>query len=815
MKKKFPYKIQFISLITLLFFAFPNIAKVDIYNSKLFSSFSNAIDRTGTPKQFKDYDQYKNQRFNPFFDLGSWHGFLLPELKNDFASFTGPMIIAEEYSLFIAKKLEQLKIKNTVTGQVYNFKNAKSNIYSLPGSLVQRFEFKNLLVELKLQFASDRSALISTKLINKTDRNEKLKLSWQGKLLEQWDDKNTIQQALPNWQVNMSADPYNIKFVLPKIRSTWHIMTSGHSQYQISRSLKTQTKINQKNNRYISTANINIPANNEFTIYSTQSYLHNQNEVDKEQAVIKSILQSPVNFIKKSNQRWLSYLYNDNKHTIKPHRITVKSIETLITNWRSPAGEIKHNIVTPSVTARWFNGAWAWDSWKHAYAMANFNPDIAKDNIRAMFDYQIKATDPIRPEDAGMVVDAIFYNSEKIRGGDGGNWNERNTKPPLASWAVWQVYQKTKDINFVKEMYPKLLAYHAWWYRNRDHNNNGLVEYGATKHPLHNNTKAEIIFNVQYLQSIPSELNLSKCKKDKDFSYQCSGMATYNKVLTHGHYDKLDIGAQHAAGWESGMDNAARFGFISDEQLHRYAKQYHQGNIELARKDWQVRFFMNKNQQGDLVGYSINQESVELNSYLAQEKRMLANMAELLDKPKQANTFLTQASKLSQTINLCFFDDITGFYYDRQITKTTSPDTCQGKLLTKRGRGPEGWSPLWTNIATKKQADRVIKVMLSKTEFNTAVPFGTAALTNPAYHADIYWRGRVWLDQLYFGLIALKNYGYLYQARQLLQKLVLNADGLTKEAAIRENYNPETGAVQGATNFSWSAAHLYMLNQEI
>lgn len=32
-----------------------------------------------------------------------------------------------------------------------------------------------------------------------------------------------------------------------------------------------------------------------------------------------------------------------------------------------------------------------------------------------------------------------------------------------------------------------------------------------------------------------------------------------------------------------------------------------------------------------------------------------------------------------------------------------------------------------------------------------------------------------------------------------------------KSQVIRENYNPLTGMQQGAPNFSWSAAHLYML----
>ncbi len=39
-------------------------------------------------------------------------------------------------------------------------------------------------------------------------------------------------------------------------------------------------------------------------------------------------------------------------------------------------------------------------------------------------------------------------------------------------------------------------------------------------------------------------------------------MASYNKILDEVDYMTIHVGAQEAAGWESGMDNAARFGFI-------------------------------------------------------------------------------------------------------------------------------------------------------------------------------------------------------------------------------------------------------------
>ena len=298
--------------------------------------------------------------------------------------------------------------------------------------------------------------------------------------------------------------------------------------------------------------------------------------------------------------------------------------------------------------------------------------------------------------------------------------------------------------------------------------------------------------------------------------YACSGMALYKAVLDDGQYLDLDIGAQHGAGWESGMDNAARFGFIDNNQLAAYAKQHYQGDLKQARKDWQVMFFENTNDKGELLGFSINQESVELNTYLAQEKSLLAQMAALLNKPKVASNYQQAAKQLATRINQCFFDSETGFYYDRQITqnKAVNSEGCVGKLLTKRGRGPEGWSPLWANVAEPSQAEQVRSQMLNTKEFNTFVPLGTASQSNPAYDQNIYWRGRVWLDQVYFGITALNNYGFTDEAEKLSEKLFNNAQGLMGNGAIRENYNPVTGQVQGATNFSWSAAHLLMLIRE-
>lgn len=96
---------------------------------------------------------------------------------------------------------------------------------------------------------------------------------------------------------------------------------------------------------------------------------------------------------------------------------------------------------------------------------------------------------------------------------------------------------------------------------------------------------------------------------------------------------------------------------------------------------------------------------------------------------------------------------------------------CSGKLLVSRGISPEVWSQLWERIADKNKAEQVKNVMLKIKGFKTKVPLGNAPLSNPIYDANIYWRGIVWLDQVYIGLVALDNYGYKKEVNLLLKIL--------------------------------------------
>ena len=100
---------------------------------------------------------------------------------------------------------------------------------------------------------------------------------------------------------------------------------------------------------------------------------------------------------------------------------------------------------------------------ENAAAIGRWEPELAKDHIRALFDYQTEE---------GMIPD--FVSRIKYIN------NLRDTKPPLASWAVEEIYDADGDLAFVEEMFDRLLRYHNWWYAYRDVDQNGLCEYGAT-----------------------------------------------------------------------------------------------------------------------------------------------------------------------------------------------------------------------------------------------------------------------------------------------------------------------------------------------
>ena len=408
--------------------------------------YPSQIDRTGTPSAMRDFDQYGNQRFHPLFDAGSWFGYLQPQ-QQDVGQFNGPMLILQEYPLFVGDFVDKLKIKNVQNGINYDLKNSQTQVISDTGRLIQRSLLDPLAVEIQLAFVDSHSVIVSTRLTNRTNSPLSLELSWQGQLQQDWQPETSFKQKFPEFNLGFKQEKQSLILPLPDKRSQWQWMSEASGFYQISPLYDSQPELSTDRQTYSSSTQVILEK--ELVLYRRHSYFQNRQQYQNAKSRLEQIDGQPELWLSQSQKRWANYLQGEQ------NPLAIKSIQTLIGNWRSGAGALKHGGVVPSTTARWFNGLWAWDSWKHVVALAGFAPELARENLRAMFDYQVQASDKVRPQDVGMLVDAIFYNQDRQRGGDGGNWNERNTKPPLAGWAVWQLYQQTLDKVLTARVLPQ------------------------------------------------------------------------------------------------------------------------------------------------------------------------------------------------------------------------------------------------------------------------------------------------------------------------------------------------------------------------
>lgn len=584
-----------------------------------------------------------------FTDQGSWMGFTIPESESKTNGFCGPFDL--DNRLWISQSFLQVGFADA---QPTDFVQESTHYY--PGKAVIQSTANSVMLSQRLVFVDSKHALLQCK----TDTEVAFRLTGSMNVREEEtfvSVNNVVEYKLKGGEMVVVTFPQNVNI-----------------------ELDLDTK------QYI----VNMPQTSS-AVDVVISYFNTEKEyLNADKKTVTNILKNADKAYQQTVERWNKYITNNLRSDMPEayQRIMVKTIMTLMSNWLSPKSALHHDGVAPSHAMGYFVGFWAWDSWKHAVALAHIDTTLAKNQIRTMFDYQ---------SDQGMIADCIYTDINE------NNW--RDSKPPLATWAVNEIYKTTGDKMFIAEMYPKLLKYHEWWYKYRDHDGNGICEFGATD------------------------------------------------------------GTLEAAKWESGMDNAVRY---DDAQ-------------------------MLKNSDG---AWSFDQESVDLNAYLCYEQTLLKEMAELLGE-----TF--EIENRTEQVRDYFFDTQDGYFYDKRIN---------GDFI--REQGSEGWTPLWTKVATPEQVQEAVKIMFDTAKFSTYIPFPTVAADNAKFTPNGYWRGPIWLDQVYFAISGLRKYGYIKEADNYTDQVFTRLVGLNEDGAIHENYETSTGKRLKAPHFSWSAAHLFMMYQE-
>lgn len=391
-----------------------------------------------------NYPRSPNEQPSYFLsDQGSWFGFALPKetSSNQFAAFIGPYSL-NETPRWIAKTMAAFHLINADNKQILTCSNHA--IHSFPGRLEIIMNYDKLMCTIELIFGSDHTALIRSTIINTGDVPKKLIIGWKGELFQ-----NSTHTLMEDHLSVTSPDRKEVFTI--KVQGDNLIEFPNDSTYLI-KSLKPVV--------------LKEKALNVCSALISQS---DDNELASLEALkMEELLwNTPVSF-NQYNSRWTSYISTiagqltpeaDSLHWLP---LAVKCIQTLTTNWRSEKQGLPFSGLFPSSFYTDFYGFWAWDSWKQAAALSYFSPKLAKNQIKAMF---------ALTDSTGMVPDVIYPNPMEN--------NFRNTKPPLAAWAVAKYIRNSSDTAFGREILPSLIKYHQWWYRHRDNNHNKLCSWGS------------------------------------------------------------------------------------------------------------------------------------------------------------------------------------------------------------------------------------------------------------------------------------------------------------------------------------------------
>lgn len=313
------------------------------------------------------------------------------------------------------------------------------------------------------------------------------------------------------------------------------------------------------------------------------------------------------------------------------------------------------------------------------------------------------------------------------------------SNPPFMTRAILEVFEHTKDLDWLKRTLPFLLDYYKFW-TTPPHvlESGGLSRYFASgKGPA-----PEVVW------SEVDEQGTSHYDRVKEY-YEKHTDVGYDKNLffdaqTGKLTDLFYTGDRSVR--ESGFDPTARFGEFGV----------------------------------DIVNYF----PVCLNTLLYIMEHDISDICLLLNDSKRAALFEELARRRKNAINNLFWDEKEGMYFDYQFR---SQIRRVYPFLTT-------FYPLWAGIASKDQAKRIVK-NLSRFETSCGLQASLNSSGNQ-WDAPFAWAPLQWI-----AVKGLLRYGYRKEASRIAEKFIyLVTEECARTGTIREKYNAQACNIEVIEN---------------
>jgi hypothetical protein len=397
---------------------------------------------------------------------------------------------------------------------------------------------------------------------------------------------------------------------------------------------------------------------------------------------------------------------------------------------------------------------WLWDSCFIAMGLAHRDPRRAAGEVRSLFRGQWAngmLPNIIFAEGARDVGSRRIWQSKKHPEAPRDVETSCITQPPLPAVAVWHVAQALAAPDrraFLAELFPRLVDYHRWLYRERDPDGRGLV---TLIHPWECGLDTTPPW-MEELRRMPAPWWLRVVLR--------LGLARVVRAL------RTDT--RFAPASERPTDGDG----LRMVVLARHVKRY---GFELARLP---------REEAVLI------EDLAFNSLLAVSNRSLANIAAELDitlDPQLESCFRNTEDAIEQ-----LWDEPTGQYYSR--------NAVTGELIKLQTVAT--FLPLWAGVPSPARATRLAGHLREHAGFWPRFPVPSVPTDAPQFDAHRYWKGPTWVNVNWAIIEGLRAYGETDVADEVRRRTL----DLVEDSEFAEYFSPLTGEGLGVDGFSWTAA---------
>ena len=389
---------------------------------------------------------------------------------------------------------------------------------------------------------------------------------------------------------------------------------------------------------------------------------------------------------------------------------------------------------------------WNWDSGFIAIGYAHFNQNRAIQEIRSLFEHQW----------ANGMVPQIVFNPEALGNYfpepdfwqvPDGRLTSGITMPPIHATACLHIYEHGKDKkkakDFLKEIFPGLMASHRYFYTYRDPHRKGLV---YIRHPWESG-----------LDNSPAwdkPLHCIEVDRDRLPSYQ-------RKDLQHG------IPAEQRP---------------NDSDYDRYVYL-----VDLFRR-------LNYNEENIFAECPFLIQDVLFNSILCRADRDLVEIGRIIGEDvKEAEEWTDMTAKA-----------ISELLWSSERQQFDPFDLVQGEHLA--AATASSFMPLFALAATTEQAELLYKrfnsVSFCGMRQGNCFTIPNYDMSREDFDPKNYWRGPVWVNINWMLSHGLKNYGYREKSDFMKKDMIQ----LPIRFGFHEYFDSISGKGYGSHSFSWTAS---------